>query len=100
MSISRIMKWVSGGLELFLAIPIVGGSIVISTGYIALIIMLGIHITSLVIAINAQTSKVGNIFGIVTSCLAWIPLVGWILHLVTGIILAIDASQRDEVIIP
>lgn len=94
------MKWVSGGLELFLAIPIVGGSIVISTGYIALIIMLGIHITSLVIAINAQTSKVGNIFGIVTSCLAWIPLVGWILHLVTGIILAIDASQRDEVIIP
>ncbi len=99
MSISRMLKWISGGLELFLAIPIIGGSIVISTWYIALIIMLGIHIASLVIAINAQTSKVGNIFGIVTSCLAWIPFVGWLLHLVTGIILAIDASQREKIII-
>ncbi|MEI3611281.1 hypothetical protein [Pseudogracilibacillus sp. SO30301A] len=58
----------------------------ISTWYIALII------ASLVIAINAQTSKVGNILGIVPSCLAWIPLVGWFLHLVIGIIIAIDAS--------
>ncbi|MBO1002800.1 hypothetical protein ACFSKI_04075 [Pseudogracilibacillus auburnensis] len=98
MSSSRILKWISGGLELFLAIPLLGASIIIGNYYLPLIGMLGLHIASLVIASSSNTSTVGNILGIVTSCLAWIPLLGWLLHLITGIILVVDASKNDPVI--
>ena len=96
MKISKILKWVSGGLEALLGIPIIGGTIVLSLFWTPLLIMLILHIITLVISSKENEKKHGSILGIVTSCLAWIPFVGMIMHIITAVILMIDASKNAE----
>src|SRR5699024_1025002 len=48
MSVSRILKWVTGSFEAILAIPLIGASIVVGSVYIALAVMLILHIFTLV----------------------------------------------------
>ncbi|WP_078381352.1 hypothetical protein [Sutcliffiella halmapala] len=91
MKVSTTLKWVTGGLEAFLAIPIIGGITVLSLAYAPLGILLVLHIITLVFSVQDGEKKHGSIWGIVTSCLAWIPILGWALHTVTAILLMIDA---------
>ena len=49
---SRILKWVSGGLEALWGIPLLGGTLVISLAYTPLILMLALHVVGLVFAIK------------------------------------------------
>lgn len=97
MSNSRIMKVVTGVLEGILAIPLLGGVIVLATGYWALAIMLVLHIITLVMTKKDNGASAGSVFGIVTSCIAWIPLLGWIMHLLSAILLIIGAVTKDKV---
>lgn len=96
MSSSRILKWVTGGLEALLAIPLLGGSIVIGLAYIPLAIMLILHIVTLILTQQQGGAKVGSILGIVTSCVAWIPFVGWVMHVLSAVFLMVDAAKPDE----
>ncbi|MFD1428388.1 hypothetical protein JOD24_003129 [Kroppenstedtia sanguinis] len=96
MSTARILKWISGGLEGILAIPVLGGLIVVTNSYTPLVVMLVLHIITLVISIRAQVNKYGSIMGIITSCLAWIPILGWFLHILAAILLMIDAVKNDS----
>lgn len=91
---SRNLKWITAGLELILAIPLIGGTIVMGSAYVALGIMLALHVITLVVASQSGTGKAGSILGILTSALAWIPLVGWILHLLTCIFLLVDLARN------
>jgi len=91
---SRVMKWVTGALEIILAIPIMGAAIVMGSFYIALGVMLILHIITLILSKNNNEPIYGSVLGIVTSLLAWIPFVGWILHLLTGIFLMVTAAKR------
>lgn len=100
MTASRILKWVSGSLEIFLAIPILGAAVVIGSFYLVLPVMLGLHIATLVLSVKNNEPKYGSIMGIITSVLAWIPFVGWILHLLTGIFLMVTAAQENRNIPP
>ncbi|MGY3716962.1 hypothetical protein ACWE42_15720 [Sutcliffiella cohnii] len=95
MSASRILKWVTGGLEAFLGIPIIGGTFVLSFLWTPLAVMLALHITTLVIGNKEGKSSSGSVLGIVTSCIAWIPIVGMIMHIITAIILMLDASKNE-----
>ncbi len=94
MSNARVMRWVTGGLELLLAIPFLGGLIVLSTVYVALGIMLVLHILTLIMSRDESEPVYGSVMGIVTSVLAWIPLLGWLLHLITAILLLVSATSR------
>lgn len=94
MSNARVMRWVSGGLELLLAIPFLGGLIVLSTVYVALGIMLVLHIVTLIMSRDESEPVYGSVMGIITSVLAWIPFVGWLLHVVTAVLLLVSASSR------
>ncbi|PYI51404.1 hypothetical protein [Paenibacillus flagellatus] len=97
MSLSRSMKWVTGGLEAFLGIPILGGAFVIFSGYTALWVMLALHIVTLLICHKERTGTLGSVVGIVTSCLAWIPVLGMILHMVSAVVLLLGAlAQQDN----
>lgn len=49
MSNSKILKWVTGGLEAVLGIPVLGGIIILSLAWVPLLIMLALHIVTLVI---------------------------------------------------
>lgn len=94
MSNARVMRWVSGGLELLLAIPFLGGLIVLSTVYVALGVMLVLHIVTLIMSRDESEPVYGSVMGIITSVLAWIPFVGWLLHVVTAVLLLVSASSR------
>lgn len=37
----------------------------------------------------------GSVLGIVTSCVAWIPFVGMVMHILTAIFLMIGAGTKD-----
>ncbi|MBM7567224.1 putative membrane protein [Paenibacillus sacheonensis] len=88
------MKWLTGVFELILAIPILGGLIVVGSSYGVLGIMLLLHILTLVMSAMSKEAKYGSILGIITSVLGWIPFVGWFFHLVSAILLMVSAAQR------
>ena len=95
LSTSKILKWVTGGLEALLGIPILGAGIVIGFLWIPLGIMLALHIVTLVLTKKDGGTTTGSILGIVTSCIAWIPFVGMIMHILSAIFLMIDAAKPE-----
>jgi hypothetical protein len=93
MGTSTILKWITGGLEAFLGVPILGGAIVIGFGWTPLLVMLVLHIVTLIFSVKEFQNKHGSILGIITSVLAWIPVVGMIMHMISGLLLIIDAYR-------
>lgn len=94
MSNARVMRWLTGSFELILAIPLLGAAIVMGTGYVALGIMLVLHIVTLAMSRSQSEPIYGSVLGVVTSVLAWIPIVGWLLHLLSAIFLMVSAGSR------
>jgi len=89
---STLLKWITGGLEIFLGIPIIGGMVIVSLAWAPLWIMLGLHIVTLIFSSREHTKIHGSILGIITSVVGFIPFVGMVMHLITGIILLVDAA--------
>lgn len=96
MRVSRVLLLVAGICELLLAIPILGGTVVLATGYGALGFMFVLHIVTLVFVVRDRAPMYGPILGIITSALAWIPILGWALHLISGIALVINAFHGQR----
>lgn len=95
---STILKWVTGGLEIFWGIPIIGGTLVVSLLWTPLLLMLVLHIITLVFSIQENKKVHGSILGIITSVIALIPILGMIMHIITGILLLIDANKEQTII--
>jgi hypothetical protein len=93
MSASRVMKWITGGLEALLAIPVLGASIVISLAWVPLGIMLILHIITLVLSKKNDELIYGSVVGIVTSLVAWIPFVGFVMHVLSAVFLMVTAAK-------
>ena len=81
----RVTKWVAGGLEALLGIPVLGASIIIGLVWTPLAIMLVFHIVNLVLSKNEDLPVAGSILGIVGNAIGWIPFVGMIMHILTAI---------------
>lgn len=96
MSNLRVAKIIALIFQVIIAIPILGGTIVISTGYGALVLGFVIHAVVLVLALKNNGAKLGAIFGMVTSVIAWIPFVGWAFHTITAVIYALEVLTRKE----
>ncbi|AXF56711.1 hypothetical protein [Salicibibacter kimchii] len=90
---SRIIKWVTGGLEALLGIPVLGGTLIISLVWIPLIAMLILHIVGLIFAAKENRQKTGHILGIIASAVGWIPGAGMVLHILSAIFLMIEAGK-------
>ena len=95
MSTAKILKWVTGGMEAFLGIPVLGGLVVVSTGWTILGVMLILHIVTLLFSANEKRDYASSVVGIVTSCIGWIPIIGMIMHIITGILLMVSAAKKD-----
>lgn len=93
MKVSTVLKWVTGGIEALLGIPVLGGAIVLSFAWQPLFLMLILHIVTLVFSVKEFQNKHASIIGIITSVVAWIPIVGMIMHIITAIVLMIDAAR-------
>ena len=61
MNYSTAMKWITAIAEGFLAIPIIGGALVIGTGYSALGVMFILHAITLILSIRDRQGK-GSIY--------------------------------------
>ncbi|MFC4025250.1 hypothetical protein ACFOUV_15750 [Oceanobacillus longus] len=96
MSVSRILKWVTGAFEAFLAIPVLGGTFIVSLFWTPLLVMLILHIVTLIMTKKDEGKTVGSVLGIITSCIGWIPGVGMIMHILSAIFLMINAAQPDN----
>lgn len=96
MHVSTVLKWISGGLEALLGVPILGGTLVIALAWTPLAVMFILHVVTLVFSIREGEKKHGSILGIVTSCVSWIPFVGMTMHIITAIILMIDAYNAQK----
>jgi len=92
----NVLKWVAGGLEALWGIPLIGATIVIGLYWTPLVIMLALHIVGLVFASRNGLNKTGHIMGILTSCLAWIPFVGMVMHILTAIFLMLEAGKEKK----
>lgn len=92
---SNVLKATSGSLELFLSIPVLSWFITVTTG-VPVFIMLVIHTFSLIIATKAGTKIRGNVLGLFASFLAVIPVLGWLLHVITAIVLLKDIFKSKR----
>lgn len=81
-----------------LAIPVIGGTIVIGTYYGALGVMFLLHAAVLVLRIldKKGDSLVAPGFGMVASVLAVVPFLGFVLHIVTFILYIVDFAQKKK----
>lgn len=96
-NVGRILKFVVGGLEVLMGIPVLGGAFVVGLFWFPLIIALVLHIVALIFSKKESRPITGNILGIVTSCVAIIPVVGMIMHIVTAIIVLMEAGENKKV---
>lgn len=96
MSKSKILKIITGALEGLLAIPIVGGSIILAGFYIPLAVMFVLHLISLILASKENKSITGNVLGLITSIAGVIPFLGWAMHLATAIVLTVEAVKEKS----
>ena len=91
------MKWITAIAEGFLAIPVIGGIFVISSGYSVLGVMFVLHAITLLLSIRDMQGKAASILGLVTSIVSAIPIIGWFMHLLTAGALVMSAitSRRQ-----
>lgn len=96
MSSARILKWITGAMEALLGIPILGGTLVISFLYTPLMILLILHIITLVYCNQEGLDKAPSTLGIITSCIAWVPILGMIMHILTAVFLLISSFKEHQ----
>ena len=92
----RLLKWISAGIEAFLGIPVLGGAIILSTGWAPLGIMFIFHIVLVIFSSKVGERAAGNIVGIITSVVGFIPVLGMIMHLVTAAVIALETAGQKN----
>ena len=90
----KVYRNTVGGLELTLGVPLLGAVIVIYSLWTVLLLMLALHVVGLIISIKNKEMSTGHIVGIVASVIGWIPFVGMISHIITGIFLLVEANKK------
>lgn len=87
-------------IEVLMAIPVLGGTLIMGTYYLPLVIALTLHGAVLVLRVvvkkqeSLESVPLGApITGVVASCLGVIPFVGWGLHLATAILYLIEIAN-------
>lgn len=95
MKAAKNLMLITGIFEAVLGIPVLGGAFVMLSGYTLLFATLALHIVTLVLCSQHNRPVAGSILGIVTSVLAWIPVLGMLMHIATAIVLLITAAKRE-----
>lgn len=89
-SLGKLFKWGTFAYEGFLALPFIGGAFVVANAWVPLGIAFLLHAAAVIILLRERGPFIGNIVGIVTSVVGFIPFVGWIMHAITAIILLLE----------
>jgi hypothetical protein len=98
-SLAKLLKWVTFLYEAFLAIPFIGGLFVVANGWAPLGIAFLLHAVTILVMLRERGPFIGNALGVITSFIALIPVVGWIMHAITAVALFVEGvmvSQRTR----
>lgn len=95
MSISRMLKWITGICEAFLGIPFFGGLYIVAHGWIPLVVMFFFHLITLLLTVKDRGVKFGSMLGMFTSIVGIIPVLGTLLHILTALVLFITGLFPD-----
>ncbi|SIS48962.1 hypothetical protein [Salimicrobium flavidum] len=93
MSATTLLKWITGICEALLAIPIAGGAFILSGGWQPLLFMFVFHLIVLIISVKQSEFSSGSVVGMIANAVGIIPIIGWIMHTITAIILIVDAGM-------
>jgi hypothetical protein len=93
---SNVLKWTSFGLEALLAIPILGGTIILGLYWLPLAFMFILHLVTLILCLQSKTSNYGSVVGIIASVLGWIPVLGWALHVASAVALLVSLLKKEN----
>ncbi|GGF24867.1 hypothetical protein GCM10010954_24740 [Halobacillus andaensis] len=96
MNRTTILKWISGVCEGLLAIPIAGGTFIVSMSWTPLLFMFALHTVTLILSIKDARFSAGSILGMITSFIGAIPIIGWVMHTITALVLLIDAAIETK----
>lgn len=94
--VAKLFKWGTFAYEAFLALPVIGGLFIIANGWVPLAIAFLLHAVAIVILQRERKPIVGNVLGIITSILAFIPIVGWVMHGVTALVLLFEGISSSR----
>lgn len=90
--LNKLLKWITFGFEAFLAIPLLGGAIIIANGWTPLLFAGILHAAAIILLLlSKRLVLIGNLVGLAAALLGWIPFVGWLLHLLAAVILFVEA---------
>lgn len=90
----KALKIVTGILELILAIPVFGIVIIYGFLFLPAAVMFVLHLVTLVITIKNKNDFYGSIVGFIAVFLSWIPFIGWLFHLLAGILILITLPRN------
>jgi predicted branched-subunit amino acid permease len=96
MNLSRLLKWITGGIEAFLGIPILGGLIIVGSGWAPLQFMFVLHLITLVVCVIQKEKFHGSVLGLITSVVGYLPFLGMAMHIVTALVLFWDAAKGSR----
>lgn len=95
--LAKLLKWGTFAYEAFLALPFIGGLFVVANGWAPLGIAFILHVIAIFVLYQERGPVIGNAIGVVTSIVAFIPIIGWVMHAITAIVLLVEgisASRR------
>lgn len=92
----KLFKWGTFAYEAFLALPFIGGTFVVANAWVPLGVAFLLHAVAVIILLRERGPVVGNIVGVITSVIALIPFVGWVMHAITALILLIEGLSRSR----
>lgn len=98
---AKALKWVTFLYEILLSVPLVGGLYVLGKleTIFALLIALVLHLAAWLLLKKNDLPVTANQFGLVSSVLGFVPILGWILHSTTVFLLLIEVvvmHMREE----
>ncbi|WP_174614899.1 hypothetical protein [Virgibacillus ihumii] len=97
LTLPRVLKFISGGAEGFLGIPVIGEAFIITTNWGALIIMFIVHLMTFLIARNEGGSVIGSLVGMLASVVGYFDaIMGMFLHMAAALTLLINAFFREK----
>jgi hypothetical protein len=94
--VAKLFKWGTLLYEAFLALPLIGGFFILANGWVPLSIAFLLHAVAVVILQRERQPFIGNVLGIITSIIAFIPILGWIMHGVTAFVLLVEAVSSSR----
>ncbi|GGO02581.1 hypothetical protein [Saccharibacillus kuerlensis] len=94
MVLARTFKGVSGLFELILGLPLLGGMVVMGSGWGITAVMFVLHTVTLLLSLQHRQSFYGSAAGIVTCLLVSVPIAGMFGHWVTAVLLLVSMVDR------